>query len=163
MLETRAFILGFSSPVGGVNIAKSWLLWRVGRPMKGCSCLPERYTLFPASFHSILLEQSQDECLESTQTPGPGSSKPAEGRGLGHHCSGVSAHRALPPALHGSLLWELQWDTDSHGASMALCPPGSGGTDGDPSSVNLTSSAGWTWHPACSEGSPQVSLIQVDW
>ena len=26
MLETRAFILGFSSPVGGVNIAKSWLL-----------------------------------------------------------------------------------------------------------------------------------------
>ena len=49
-----------------------------------------------------------------------------------------------PPTLHGSLLWELQRDTEGHGASLALCPPASGGTDGDASPGNLTSSAGWT-------------------
>ena len=111
--------------------------------MKGCSCLPERYALFPASFHSILLEQSQDECLESTQTPAPGSNKPAEARGLGHHYSGVSAHRALPPTLHGSVLWKTQKDLKGLGASLALCPLASGRPDADASSGNLTNSTGW--------------------
>ena len=47
--------------------------------MKGCSCLPEKYAFFPASFHGIPIEQSQNEYLESTQTPGPSSDEPAEG------------------------------------------------------------------------------------
>ena len=74
----QGLIPGFSSPVGSVDMAMSWFLWRLGIPMKGCSCLPEKYSFIPVSFHRILLEKSQNEYLESTQTPGPSSDESAE-------------------------------------------------------------------------------------
>lgn len=72
--------------------------------------LPKNNTLFSGSFHriSFVAESDQNESLDPTQTPGPGSYEPAKERGLGHECFGVSAYRALPLTLHGSLLWESQ-------------------------------------------------------
>ena len=56
-------------------------------------------------FMGFFLEQCQHECLEWSQTPGPGSNEPAEGRGLSHLHFGVSAHRALLTTVYFNLLW----------------------------------------------------------
>ena len=124
-----------------------------------------RLTYFLQIFMGFFLEQSQHECLECSQTPGPGSNEPAERWGLSHLHFGVPAHRALLTTVYFSLLWETQWDLEGHGARLALCLPafGGGGVWCRCFTREPTSSVGWAWLPACSEGSPQVSLIQVSW
>ena len=116
-------------------------------------------------FIGFFLEQSQHECLECSQTPGPGSNEPVEGRGLSYLPFWVPAHWALPTTVYFSLLWETQWDPEGHGASLALCLPAfaGGGVWCRCFTREPTSSVGWAWLPACPEGSPQVSLIQVSW
>ena len=58
----------------------------------------------------FLLKQSQDECPEPPQAPGPGENAPAQGRCLGLFLSGVSAQGALPTPLHGCNPWQTHQD-----------------------------------------------------
>lgn len=85
----------------------------------------------------------KDEHPEATQTPGAGGKEPAEGRGLGHRISGVSAHGALPTTVHGGVLGKTQKVPDGDGARLALHLPPSGGPDANASVQDLTSYVGW--------------------
>ena len=78
----------------------------------------------------FLLERNQDVSLNTTRTPGPGGNEPAEACGLSHQCSGVFAHWAPPPTVHGGLLWKKDTvNFEGHDAHLALCPPASGRHD----------------------------------
>lgn len=111
-----------------------WLTW------EGC--------FVPLFSTGLLEEKSQDECSQPPRLVNLATARPVERWGLVHLLFGVSAHGALPTAIHGRLLSQAQWDSDGHGASLAFARLPLGGLMEEASPRNLRSSAGWTWCPS---------------
>lgn len=88
--------------------------------------MPHSLDISPGCFSEQI---HQDDPSSPRQTPGTGMSELAEGRGLGHCCSGDAAHGAFSATVHGSLFWKAQQDLEGNGAGLALPLPPDGSPD----------------------------------
>lgn len=131
-------------PLSAVTLALSLFLWRLGNRLMCVHAWPEKYALFPDSFHRFPLE-AESEWVSRPHVGAWNQQQEACWR-MKPWLLLLSSFCPLSYSCHCSrrLLWETHRDSEGHGASLALCPSASGGPDAHASQGSFRSNPGWS-------------------